>query len=307
MLMEDSRYQLLQQQIKNVCPLYLKGLMDVASAAVATLVTKLYVSYITILKSEIKALESEFLNTHNQIEAIEKGDLDQEFQKQIEQSQPQQPQETQEVEQETSSKEDVVDSPLSTGNKRTRGGRMKTPSTPVQPVAAAAEEEEVVEEEVGDDVEGSHAVKRSRVGSEVDDVAVQEETDPVVAKEVEEQMTQEEEVSEEPTKQESFTEEAVNPEQQQQKAPTPQPPSPQEIVDQDEETEEEEAEQEQEQEQEQEHKPSPEEQTTSPTPAAATNPDSDGPHPFFHPSISFRPQLCVYMLTLSVFSRNSFS
>jgi len=235
--------------------------------AVAVLVTRLYIAHVTILKSEIKALESEFLQTHSQIEAIERGDLDAEFQKQLDQQQ-QRRQTPAKEDVETPAKEENVETPASTGNKRSRGGRRKGASATPSPAVPDTTEE--IEEEI----EGESPAKRSRKGTETDDIVEK----PVLAKDEDEDQPMQEEPLEEQEEEKPAIEgqePTVEEEGEQEEKPTtPSEPENPEVVDVDNEETEEES------------KASPE-PTTSPNPA---NPDSDGTIPNFR---SMQPKIIV--------------
>ena len=205
-------------------------------------------------------METEFLRTHGEIESIERGDMDAEFERLIQEKQ--QPQVQTPAAKETPAREtparetparetpaketpvatneedeETVETPAS--NKRTRGGQRKTPSTPAV---------DVTQEEVDND--DSPAPKRSRMGTE--------EEQPVTAKNEVEEQTMEEVQQELPVDVEKDIVEDV--EKDKHTSPLS---SNHEIIDINIEQTEEEL------------KPSPE----PITPLVLTNPDSDGPSP----------------------------
>ena len=197
-------------------------------------------NHVNLLKSEIQALESEFLTAQKEIEEIERGDWDDKFQKQIdEQSRlPQEPApETAEptVEPEAPVAAEVElekeESP-ELGTKRTRAGRRKTSVTPAPaPAPTEPPEEENVEE-----VEEEPPAKRSRVATE----EVQETLPPTKVEEPieEEDVTMEEQPAKEQPVEPDQPEESTEPLESEQKPFAPQ----HEIIDLDEEETEEEAE-----------------------------------------------------------------
>lgn len=144
----------------------------------------------TSLKSEIRALETEFLAIHKEIEAIERGDWDEKFQIQLGEQQARPVVVTQESVEvpKTPTKEEEIGKPETppSGNKRTREGKKKDESASSTPADASEEhgEEEQEEEEP--------PAKRSRRSTE----EVQTEEPAVEEEKVEEPTTEEQPMEE---------------------------------------------------------------------------------------------------------------
>jgi hypothetical protein len=144
------------------------------------LAQRLYVNHLNLLKSEIKALEEDFLVAHKDIEAIERGDWDEKFQKQLEeQAQP-----TAVVP--ATPGNESIGTPAS-GTKRTRGGRRKGLSPSATPMSV--------------DEDGDPPAKRSRTGTEIETTEEATEAKDVEPEQVEQEpepmAVEEEEAAEE--------------------------------------------------------------------------------------------------------------
>ena len=173
-------------------------MVNSASIGVATLAQRLYVAHLAALKAEIQALETEFLSTHKDIEAIERGDWDDRFKQQVEQQQPPPQNEAEQPAQEpiVKEEEEEVDAPVlpskestpasvTGGNKRTRAGRRKTASVTPGPPAVAEEEPEAVAEEAEREVVDVETPPSKRTRTEEAENKEEEEETEVPPQEVE--------------------------------------------------------------------------------------------------------------------------